>query len=195
MTRTPKAKLHVLETAQRLVAERGTGALTFDALSDASGVTRGGITYHFPTKLDLLKALVARDMQQWAETERSLAPEGLPEKTASVVAAIRSSTTKTPEYRKFVSGMIGAAMLEPDLLDSVREFHQEHFAEYVWDETDLRLMMLRLAAEGLFWMETFDCYHIPAEPRARLAEMMESMALHWAQAAEHQSNCENNHED
>jgi len=192
MTRPPKAKQHVLETAQRLVAERGTGALTFDALSDASGVTRGGITYHFPTKHDLLKALVNHDMQQWAEAEASLAPDGMDEATAQLIASIRASTTKTPDYRRFVSGMIGAAMLEPDLLDGVRAFFAERFEDQEWTETELRQMLLRMAADGLFWMETFNCFQMPSEPRQRLVEMMEQMAVDWAAAVEPESNVDDN---
>jgi len=192
MTRPPKAKQRVLETAQQLVSERGTGALTFDALSEASGVTRGGITYHFPTKKQLLKALVEHDMQQWAETEQSMAPENMPESTAQLIASIRASTTKTPDYRRFVSGMIGAAMLEPDLLDGVRAFFAERFEDVEWTETELRQMMLRLAADGLFWMETFNCFQMPSEPRQRLVEMMEQMAVDWAAAVEPESNVDDN---
>ncbi|MEM7054162.1 MAG: TetR/AcrR family transcriptional regulator [Pseudomonadota bacterium] len=184
MSRQPKAKLLVLETAQKLVAEQGTGALTFEALSKASGVTRGGITYHFPTKDALLKALIAHDMQQWMEAEQAFAPDGVCDQTSALIADIRSYTTSTPEYRRFVSGMVGAAMLEPDLLDPVRKFHCERFDQLDWSEADIRRMLLRLAAEGLFWMETFNCYDMPAEARKRLVLKIEMMAKTWADEPE-----------
>ena len=180
MSRQPKAKLLVLETAQKLVAEQGTGALTFESLSKASGITRGGITYHFPTKDALLKALIAHDMQQWMEAEQAFAPNGVCDQTSALIADIRSYTTSTPEYRRFVSGMVGAAMLDPDLLDPVRKFHCERFDQLDWDEADIRCMLLRLAAQGLFWMETFNCYDMPAEARERLVSMIETMATSWA---------------
>lgn len=180
MSRQPKAKLLVLETAQKLIAEKGSGALTFEALSKASGITRGGITYHFPTKDALLRALVEHDMEQWMEAEKSFAPDGVCDQTAALIASIRSFTTSTPEYRRFVSGLIGAAMLEPDLLDPVRKFHCERFSQLDWDEADIRRMLLRLSAEGLFWMEAFNCYQMPTEARERLVSMIETLATTWA---------------
>ena len=192
MSRQPKAKLHVLETAQKLVAEQGTGALTFEALSKASGVTRGGITYHFPTKDALLKALVEHDMQQWAEAEQALAPDGECDATSSLIADIRSYTTSTPEYRRFVSGMVGAAMLDPDLLEPVHEFHREKFDQLDWDEADIRRMMLRLAAQGLFWMEAFNCYDMPPAARKRLVAKMEAMAESWSNEADENDAKESN---
>lgn len=180
MSRQPRARLLILETAQKLVAERGTGALTFEELSNASGVTRGGITYHFPTKDALLKALIEYDMEQWMEAEQSLAPDGVPDATAALIANIRSFTTLTPEYRRFVSGMVGAAMLQPELMDDVRKFHCERFDQLAWDDMDIRRMLLRLAAQGLFWMEAFNCYEMPADARKRLVSMLEDLALNWA---------------
>ena len=63
MSRQPKARTKVLEAARKIVQESGAGALTFDELSRVSGVTRGGITYHFPTKDALLRGLLEHDME------------------------------------------------------------------------------------------------------------------------------------
>lgn len=64
MPRPPKARLRVLDAAERIVKARGAANLTYDELVQESGVSRGGITYHFPTKDDLLRALIARDLEQ-----------------------------------------------------------------------------------------------------------------------------------
>ena len=65
MPRAPKARAAILAAARRIVATRGAGHLTFESLSEESGVTRGGITYHFPSKESLLKGLVEDDLVQW----------------------------------------------------------------------------------------------------------------------------------
>ena len=66
------------------------------------------------------------------------------------------------------------------MLEAVREFHCERFDQLEWNEADIRRMLLRLAAEGLFWMETFNCYEMPAEARERLVSMLETLATTWA---------------
>lgn len=182
MGRPPKARQLVLDAAQRLVAMRGAGCLTFDALARESGVSRGGITYHFPTKEVLLKALLQQDLVQWQQEEGRQAPTGTNRCTANLIANIRAATQLKPERRRFVSGMLSAVMLDPSLLDPVREFHNERIDHLQWTDTDLHRFMLRLAADGLFWMELFQCYELPPAARKRLIEMMEQMARDLADA-------------
>ncbi len=51
---------HVLDMAEKLVAEGGLAALTMDAVAQASGVTKGGVQYCFGNKDGLLKAMIGR---------------------------------------------------------------------------------------------------------------------------------------
>lgn len=181
MGRPPKAKQLVLEAAQRLVAARGAGCLTFEELAQESGISRGGITYHFHTKEHLLKALLKQDLEQWQEEAR-LAPTGTDPCTANVIANIRAATQLKPERRRFVSGMLSAVMLDPSLLESVREFHGERIANLQWTDIDMQRFVLRLAADGLFWLEVFQCYDLPPDIRKRLVALLEKMARDLADA-------------
>jgi len=182
MGRPPKAKRLVLEAAQRVVAARGAGCLTFEELAQESGISRGGITYHFHTKQHLLKALLKQDLGQWQEEEARLAPTDTDPNTANVIANIRAATQLKPERRRFVSGMLSAVMLDPSLLEAVREFHNERIVDLNWTDTDLQRFVLRLAADGLFWLEMFQCYDLPPEVRKRLVALLENMARDLADA-------------
>ena len=63
-------------------------------LAKVSGITHGGITYHYPTKEDLLRGLL-----------------GL----------IRTYTSQDESHRRFLCGMLSAATLDPSLMDSCRQ--------------------------------------------------------------------------
>jgi AcrR family transcriptional regulator len=187
MTRPPKAKLRILDAARRIVEERGAGHLTFDELARESGVTRGGITYHFPTKEDLLRGLIEADMEQWESA--SATPEALPPgcvcpRTAAVLGQLRCHLNEDDRHRRFVHGMLSAAMVDQSLLDPVRVHQQTEFADWTWDETDLRRYLLLAAAEGLFWQDMFNLSPIPAEARLRLKALIERLLLEWAGAVE-----------
>ncbi|MEO0975050.1 MAG: TetR/AcrR family transcriptional regulator [Pseudomonadota bacterium] len=179
MGRHPKARQTVLSAARRIVIERGAGALTFEELAAESGVTRGGITYHFSTKEDLLAALVEEDIKQWREVGESLAPPELDYVTGELVASIRHAACKAAgeENRRFVSGMIAAAALNPVLLQPCRDYFQSLFPKGRWSERDLRRALVRLAADGLFWTEVFDLYEFPPSARKRLVALMEQLAI------------------
>ncbi|HAI59208.1 MAG TPA: hypothetical protein DCM32_04955 [Xanthomonadaceae bacterium] len=187
MTRPPKARQKVLDAARRIVETRGAGHLTFETLAAASGVTRGGITYHFRTKEDLLKALIEADIAAWEQNAQTLAVDaGLPcMKAARLLGHVRCSLAGDDEaHRRFVSGMLSAAMIDPGLLDPVRAQVRRDFADWRWDDAELERYLLLLAADGLFWNQFFSVSPLPPEARPRLAALIESKIRAFAAEAD-----------
>jgi len=161
------------------VRDRGAGNLTYEELVHESSLTRGGITYHFPTKDDLLRALVRCDIEQWCVIEERLRPSLENEEAADLIAHIRSHTERNDDRRRFVAGMLSAVTLDRSLLDPVRTFMHERSGEVEWTDRQLMLQLLRLAAEGLYWSELFACEELPTDARKRLVTMMEQLAEEW----------------
>ena len=187
MTRPPKARQRVLDAARRIVEERGAGHLTFEELARVSGVTRGGITYHFPTKEDLLRGLIEADIEQWESA--SVPPEDLAgicpcPRTAAALGHLRCQLTEDDGHKRFVSGMLSAGMVDDSLLNPIREHQARDFADWRWDEADLRRYLLLAAAEGLFWQDMFNLNPVPAEARKRLKVLIERLLLDWAGGVE-----------
>ncbi|MFP4635850.1 MAG: TetR/AcrR family transcriptional regulator [Nitriliruptoraceae bacterium] len=54
----PSQRQHFLDAAASLVGDEGAGELTFDRLAQLTGASKGGLLYHFPTKRDLVAALL-----------------------------------------------------------------------------------------------------------------------------------------
>ncbi len=50
----------ILETAQRLIMQRGYAGVSIDSIIDSVGITKGAFFYHFKSKAELAKALVKR---------------------------------------------------------------------------------------------------------------------------------------
>lgn len=55
-----KTKQKILDAAQEQVLRQGFAGTSVDAIQDAAGISRGTFFYHFPSKDDLARALVAR---------------------------------------------------------------------------------------------------------------------------------------
>lgn len=53
-----KTKQKILNAALTILMENGFQALTQTRIAEAAGVSQGNLTYHFPTRNDLLKAVV-----------------------------------------------------------------------------------------------------------------------------------------
>lgn len=176
MARSSKARQQVLDAAARIVRERGAAALTFEELAAESGVTRGGITYHFPTKDELLRALVERDRERWSETLAQHCAAAGDEPAARLVAYVRTATTHDPEHRRFVSGMLSAVAHQPEMLDGCRSLYRAQLPPADAGDSALDVLLVLLAADGLFWMEQLGFLDLPASLRERLIARLEALA-------------------
>jgi len=179
MGRPPLAREKILAAARRIVENEGAGALTFDELAKVSGITRGGITYHFPTKEDLLRALLEADFEQWDVAEAAHTPSDCDPETARLLGFIRTLTSQDESHRRFLCGMLSAATLDPSLMDPCRQDLRQRLGRKQWTDRDLRLHLVHLAAEGLMWQELFQMYSMPSPARARLVALMEELARQW----------------
>ncbi|MGQ0384295.1 MAG: TetR/AcrR family transcriptional regulator [Gammaproteobacteria bacterium] len=182
MSRPPAARQKILSAAREIVENRGTGALTFDELVNVSGITRGGITYHFPTKEDLLRGLLEADFVQWDAAEAAHTPCDCDPETGRLLGFIRTLNAQDESHRRFLCGMLSAASLDPSLMDPCRQELRERLGRKKWTERDLRLQLVHLAAEGLMWQELFQMYQMPAPARAKLVALMEELARQWGGA-------------
>src|ERR1700712_4003946 len=69
----------LLEVAARLASEHGMAAVTLDAVSGASGVSKGGLLHHFPNKNALLEGLLDSLLDQLdAAIEEGMRSDPLP---------------------------------------------------------------------------------------------------------------------
>lgn len=56
----PSKRDFILMSAEQLVKSQGAAYLTFDRLSEETGISKGGLLYHFASKDDLVLAMMER---------------------------------------------------------------------------------------------------------------------------------------
>src|SRR5215467_7971686 len=74
----PSARAKLLQAALDLVLEGGAEALTYESLSQRSGLSKGGVLYHFPSREAMNKAIREHVRQQYRAARRA-ETEALPE--------------------------------------------------------------------------------------------------------------------
>ncbi len=181
MTRPPASKEKVLQAAERIVQQQGAGNLTYDELVRESGVTRGGITYHFPTKDSLLRALMERDMQQWDEMEAALRPKIENERAADLIASVRAMTQTSDNKKRFIAGMLSAATHDQSLLQPVRDYHAQKNEGMKGTTRDINCLIIELAASGLLWQDITGCHELSAAIRKKIVARLETLAKEWSE--------------
>ena len=57
----------IIESAHRVLLQVGHAALTTRRVAEAAGMTHGNLNYHFPSKRDLLRALIGHLLKSYAQ--------------------------------------------------------------------------------------------------------------------------------
>lgn len=154
MSRPPLAREAVLDAFSRILVDEGERAATMDATARAAGVSKGGLLYHFSSKIALEAALVERlerlAEEDVAEIERS--NEGV------VAAHLRSSQNTGSPLDLTILAVSRLAQNGSDAasasLRRVRELWEESLRAHTRDETALQMVLL--VSDGLYFNAVLD---------------------------------------
>ncbi len=102
----------LVDAAERVVGRGGGGALTFDAVAEEAGVSKGAVLHHFRTKDALLIAMIER----LAAREASPALEGAPDAAAAVRAHVERVTQTPGDRDPIAPTLLAAVARDIDLL-------------------------------------------------------------------------------
>jgi AcrR family transcriptional regulator len=174
----------LLETACQIVREEGVGRLTLDAVARASGVSKGGLLYHFPSKKDLIAGMVHYLTERFNDgLERELRkesgahPAGSSANGRFVRSYIRSTFADAEQMGEISAALLAAVVTDPQLLNPLRERQREWQRRIDDDGLDPALAtVLRLAADGLWFADLFDLAPPKGEQRARVLALLERWA-------------------
>ena len=121
--RREEAQRAMVAAATELIGRNGYGATTFEEIGRLSGVSRGLVTYHFGSKLNCIRAVVAEiraytlaSLDAGAEGLRGL--RGLDHTIETYLRLYESDSTR--ERALFVT-MVEAVSATPDLIDLITE--------------------------------------------------------------------------
>ncbi len=165
----------LLDEAARITLEQGLSKVTFQAVADAVGVTKGGVMHHFATK-DALILEVFYDAMAKFEAEVNAAMAKDPVSYGSFTRAYIDATISLGEkgQAEFNSQatlyvlMLGDRMLR----ERWAEWSNEQLKKYAATDNSEMLCMVRLVADGI-WLSDFSGIDISdkASIRERLINM------------------------
>jgi AcrR family transcriptional regulator len=163
----------LLDVAGELVSESGVMALTLDAVAKRAGVSKGGLLHHFPSKHALLMAMVedisSHFMGQVAEQVRD-DPDTLGRSARAYVQTV----VNEPESEIQRWGALSAAfMSDPSLMNGWRaRLAALRAIDAAETDDPVGLMVVRLAADGLWLADVCRLYGIDDDMRQRIADRL-----------------------
>lgn len=117
----------ILDAAEDLVIEIGANHLTLDAVAKRTGLSKGGLIYHFRSKELLLQAMLKRLITRF---DQSRAASDLNDRPGHELQAYIRSYAKTPPRDERLMGtFLAVAGHNPKLLEPANEAYCRLFRE------------------------------------------------------------------
>ncbi|QCO56067.1 TetR/AcrR family transcriptional regulator [Pseudorhodobacter turbinis] len=167
----------VLDAAEDLVVTAGAGALSFEAVAKAAGITKGGVQYAFGTRDNLIRAMIAR----WgggfdAEVAARTGPDPAPAALIQGHLATTRDADATDHSRS--AAMMTALLQHPDQLSDTRQWYNARLAGLDLEKReDRRLALAFLAGEGAFLLKALGLIDLaPAQWNALFDDMLTEAA-------------------
>lgn len=145
----------VLDAAEALVMAEGAGALSFDSVAKAAGITKGGVQYAFGTRDNLIRAMITR----WGDTfddevAARIGPDPSPQ--ALIWGHLAATCDADADDHSRSAAMMTALVQHPDQLSNTRDWYAARLAGLdLASPDDRRLALAFLAGEGAFLLKAF----------------------------------------
>jgi AcrR family transcriptional regulator len=168
----------LLEVAARLALGQGMSAVTLDAVAGASGVSKGGLLHHFPTKNALLDALFEDLLERFdGDLEERMREDPVPHGRFTraylrAVAELRDSPGEAAHWAQVTIALLA----EPRLRQRWRDWVRARSEEYVGTDSSLDAQIVRLAADGLWLADMLESHELGPDERQRLMERLIELA-------------------
>ncbi|OPY70351.1 MAG: HTH-type transcriptional regulator BetI [Syntrophorhabdaceae bacterium PtaU1.Bin034] len=173
------AREKIIDAAEEVVIERGARHLTFDAVAAKSGISRGGLLYHFRDKEALLKGMLDRLIERSKERRRKKSaelPEGIErEAVAHVLSFMEEDDEKAKKACE--TALFASAAHDPSLLEPAKREYRVLIDDLTRDGLRFeRAAVVALATNGLRLLELLLISPFDKEERSRIIEEMISLA-------------------
>jgi AcrR family transcriptional regulator len=162
------SKIRILDAAERVVTRDGAAHLTLDAVAAEVPMSKGGVLYHFPSKEDLIRGMIARLQDLFDREMERLAASDPCAAGRRTRAYLNTSFSLEPSEFSVRVGQVAAPLIaavatNSALLEPVWERSKGTDAMLLDDGIDAgRAMIVRLAADGLWLNRAFGAP--PLEP-------------------------------
>jgi AcrR family transcriptional regulator len=159
----PSRRTQLLDAAVAVIRREGAAALTLDAVAAESGVSKGGVLYHFASKRALIDGLLGR----WLDDFEERLDAGGDPLAAYVRACDLSDAGADRTASEF--GMLAGMIEEPRVLEATRERQAGWMERMLAGAADpVDAWLVRLAADGLWYSDLLGVAPPQGDDRRRL---------------------------
>ena len=173
-----RVRSQLLEVAARLSLEQGIAAVTLDAVSQAAGVSKGGLLHHFPNKLALLDGLFDELVARFDRAiEKAMAADKVEKgRFTRAYLTVCFALDQGAEGQGWQALTI-ALIAEPPLTARWRAWVARRAAEFATTDSSPDCLLARFAADGVWLADLIRSHELDASTRAAMLEKLKALSL------------------
>ncbi|MGE5646342.1 MAG: TetR/AcrR family transcriptional regulator [Acidobacteriota bacterium] len=175
------SKDRILDAAERVVLRDGAAHLTLDAVAAEASMSKGGLLYHYPSKDELIRCMIAR-LQEMFESEMDRLAGLDPQPAGRRIRAYLNASQK-PEVSEFTvrtsqisAALLAAVSVNPSLLEPLHERTRVLREAFHADGIDpVTAEIVRLATDGLWISSLFGAPPLDPDLHARVVARLNKL--------------------
>ena len=165
----------ILNTAAEIGATTGWQQVTFQAIADQSGLSKGGIIHHFRNKEELLEELVRQSLAEltdWIIEEKKASTQ----KIASM-AFLHFVIKKSEDlhYKRTMKVILQATLVSEHYRKMWDQWFTENIAGGPAEELDVNSLIVLLVADGLWYADNLGVYNISQQKKQQILKKLKSL--------------------
>ncbi|OHV81319.1 TetR/AcrR family transcriptional regulator [Ensifer sp. LCM 4579] len=173
-----RVRQQLLEVAARLSLEQGIAAVTLDRVSQAAGVSKGGLLHHFPNKLALLDGLFDELVARFDRAIEAAMADDDVERGRFTRAYLAVCFALDVEAEGQDWQVLAIALLaEPQLKARWRDWVARRSAEFAKTDGSPNCLIARFAADGVWLADLIQSHEPDTAMRAELVERLKALSL------------------
>ncbi|WEX76666.1 TetR/AcrR family transcriptional regulator [Sinorhizobium numidicum] len=173
-----QVRQQLLEVAARLSLEQGIAGMTLDAVSQAAGVSKGGLLHHFPSKQALLDGLFDELVARFDRAIEAAMADDDVEKGRFTRAYLTVCFALDGEAERQGWQVLTIALLaEPNLKARWRDWVARRATEFAATDSSPNCLLARFAADGIWLADLLQSHEIDASTRANLFRNLKALSL------------------
>lgn len=167
-TKSELTHASLLLAAQEVLRRDGLRALTLDRVAKEAGVSKGGLTHHFPSKDILLIAMYNQFfVEMSAHVDRLLDKEPDQGQRGRFLRAYMGVNIETIQQGipSFILNLLELAIVKPDIFQSRRDFFADMQRKVEADGIDPVLASILAGASDSLWLQVLFGILEPNDPQ------------------------------
>jgi AcrR family transcriptional regulator len=173
MSRVETKKI-ILQNAMEIIQDHGIKNLTLEKVAKKSKISKGGLLYHFPTKESIINEIIANMLSKFeAKLRNSMEVNQSQDWSLNY---LKSTFEDLHENQFQSSGLILALAEQITQMELLRKKYKEWDKQMSTNKSkSVNSIILRYAAEGIWFCETFGLSKLSQKEKKKLLEQAEKL--------------------